>query len=92
VRIIGVGFTPPEANAAWAARMGYSYALWSDTARALATYYGAVAPWDDTAPLRHALILDATGHALVRHEGGVSLGADPGAVLEDCATLFGPTP
>jgi peroxiredoxin len=89
VRIVGVGFTGPEANAAWGARMGYTYALWSDSERVLATHYDAVAPWDDTAPLRHAYILDANGSAVVRHEGGVSLGADPASVLEDCAALFG---
>ena len=92
MHIIGVGFTPPAANAAWAARMGYTYGLWSDAERVLATHYGALAPWDDAAPLRHALILDARGNAVVRHEGGVSLGADPGAVLTDCTTLFGHAP
>ena len=86
---MGVGYSSPEANAAWAERMGYTYALWSDPDRVIATAYDAVAPWDDEAPLRHAYILDAAGLAVVFHEGGVSLGADPAGVLADCETLFG---
>lgn len=87
--IVGVGFSAPEANAAWGERMGYTYGLWSDADRTLATWYGAIAAWDDEAPLRHAYILDADGRAIVKHEGAVSLGADPSGVLADCTTLFG---
>lgn len=87
--IVGVGFSAPEANAAWGERMGYTYGLWSDDERVLATAYGAVAPWDDDAPLRHAYVLDADGRAVLFHEGGVSIGADPNGVLADCEALFG---
>lgn len=89
MRIVGVGWSSPEANADWAAREGYAYALWSDTDRVLSEAYGVVAPWDADELLRHAFILDATGAAVVRHDGGVSLGADPAGVLADCRTLFG---
>jgi peroxiredoxin len=92
VTVVGVGFSTPETNASWAERMGYSYALWSDAERVLAEHYGAVTEWDPDAPLRHAFILDADGRARVRHDGGVSLGADPEAVLEDCTALFGAAP
>lgn len=91
VEVVGVGWTDPAANAAWGERMGYTYALWSDTDRVLSTHYDAIAPWDETAPLRHAWILDRDGRAVVFHEGGVSLGADPAGVLVDCETLFGPS-
>lgn len=87
--MVGVGFTDPAANAAWGDTMGYTYPLWSDTDRVLATAYDAVSPFDDDAPLRHAYILDADGNAVVWHEGGVSIGADPAGVLGDCASLFG---
>ena len=35
------------------------------------------------------LTLDPDGAALLFHEGAVSVGADPGRVLEDCRLLFG---
>lgn len=89
VEVVGVGWTDPAANAAWAGRMGYTYELWSDADRVLSTHYDAVAAWDESAPLRHAWILDGDGMAVVFHEGGVSMGADPAGVLADCATLFG---
>lgn len=87
--MVGVGFSDPETNAEWGSRMGYTYALWSDPDHVLATWYDAIAPWDPDAPLRHAYILGPDGAALIRHEGGVSLGADPGGVLADCTILFG---
>jgi peroxiredoxin len=92
VVVVGVGYSDPETNAAWGDRMGYTYALWSDVDRVIASAYDAVAPWDPDAPLRHAYILGTDGRARVKHEGGVSLGADPGGVLSDCQLLFGGTP
>lgn len=91
MRIIAVGLADPEATATWAASLGYAYEIWSDPERALIDGYGASVAWDDS-PLRHAFILDADGRAVVRHDGAVSLGADPHGVLADCEALFGATP
>jgi peroxiredoxin len=88
VRIVAVGLADPDATAAWAESLEYTYEIWSDPGRALIDGYGASIAWD-TSPLRHAFVLDAEGRAIVRHDGAVSLGADPRAVLADCATLFG---
>ncbi len=88
MRIVAVGLADPDATAAWAASLGYTYEVWSDPDRVLIDGYGAASDYDD-APLRHAFILDADGRAIVRHDGAVSLGADPGGVLADCEALFG---
>lgn len=50
-------------------------------------HYGALL-FGEPLPYRHAYILDSDGNAIVFHEGAVSVGADPGAVLEDCEFLF----
>lgn len=83
-----MGLATPEEATAWADSLGYTYEIWSDADRVLMEGYGALSKWDDS-PLRHAFILDAEGRALVRHDGAVSLGADPHGVLADCETLFG---
>ncbi|MCB9764568.1 MAG: redoxin domain-containing protein [Alphaproteobacteria bacterium] len=88
MRIVAVGFADPEVTAAWRASLDYEYEVWTDAEQVLAEHYGVLSAWDD-APLRHAWILDDAGQAVVFHEGAVSLGADPGAVLEDCRSLFG---
>lgn len=88
VRIVAVGPTTPAENADWARRLDYLYEIWSDPEGVLPAAYGAESSFDEGA-LRHALLLDAEGLARVRHEGSVSLGADPGAVLDDARTLFG---
>lgn len=88
VRIVAVGPTTPTENLHWAQSLDYSYEIWSDPEGVMPVYYEAESTFDEGA-LRHAFILDAEGQARVRHEGSVSLGADPLAVLEDCRTLFG---
>ena len=88
MRIVAVGLAAPDATAAWAENLGYAYEIWTDTERALIEGLGAASAYEDT-PMRHAFILDAEGRAIVRHDGAVSLGADPHGVLADCVTLFG---
>lgn len=88
MQIVGIGYSTPEQNLAWAEAQGYEFEAWSDADKVLATYYQAVVEWDP-APLRHAYILGLDGAALVKHEGAVSLGADQAAVLADCRALFG---
>ena len=88
MKIAAVGLSDVETNAAWVASLAYEYEVWSDPERVLLEHYGAVDPTEDL-PLRHAFILDAEGRAIVFHQGAVSVGADPGAVLEDCAWLLG---
>ncbi len=77
----------PTITASWAANLGYEYEVWSDPDGILLEHYGAF-QFGEPLPYRHAYILDADGNAVVFHEGAVSMGADPDAVLEDCAFLF----
>ncbi len=69
-------------NRSWADSLGYAYELWSDLDRVLASHYGVLVT-DDELPMRHAYLLDEAGQAVLFYEGAVSLGADPGRVLED---------
>jgi len=88
VRIVGVGPTSVEDNAAWAAALDYQYQIWSDPEAVLGAAYGTESPFDE-GNLRHAFVLDADGLAILRYEGAVSVGADPSQVLADCQALFG---
>jgi peroxiredoxin len=88
VAVVGIGYSTPAENLAWAESLDYEFEVWSDADKVLATYYQAVVEWDP-APLRHAYILGTEGEALVKHEGAVSLGADQEAVLADCRVLVG---
>ncbi len=88
MRVVAVGLADPDTTAAWAETLNYDYEIWSDPERVLMDAYGATVTWDE-GPLRHAFVLDAEGRAIVRHDGAVSLGADPYEVLEDCVRLFG---
>lgn len=85
---MAIGLSDPDTNRAWAEGLDYHYEVWSDPDAVLIEHYGARSEFEE-APLRHAFILDADGRAVVKHTGAVSVGANPGAVLEDCRTLFG---
>ena len=89
VRIVAVGPTTVEANAAWAASLDYRYQIWSDSGGILSAAYGTESEFDEGS-LRHAFIIDADANAIFRYEGAVSVGADPTEVLADCRALFGP--
>lgn len=88
MRLVAVGSSAVDANASWAAGHAFRFEVWSDPEGAIIDGYGVRSEWD-TAPLRDAFILDATGRAIVHHEGAVSVGASPWDVLADCTLLFG---
>ncbi len=88
MRIVGAGFAEPDVNRGWADALAYEYELWTDTEQVLAAHYDVLDPAEEL-PLRHAYILEPDGAAVLFHEGAVSVGADPGRVLEDCRLLFG---
>ncbi|HCH62654.1 MAG: hypothetical protein CL927_12525 [Deltaproteobacteria bacterium] len=88
VRIVAVGPTSVDNNAAWAESLDYQYLIWSDADAVLAAAYGTESDHDQ-GNLRHAFLLDASGQAFLWYEGAVSLGADPRQVLSDCEALFG---
>ncbi len=87
VRIVGVGPTSVEDNAAWSTSLDYRYQIWSDPEGVLAAAYDTESEFDEGS-LRHAFVLDSTGHAILRYEGAVSVGADPSQVLADCRRMF----
>ena len=88
MRVIAVGLASVELNAGWVDEHTFRYEVWSDPDGILVDWYDARSEFDDT-PNRHAYILDNTGTAVVYHQGAVSVGADPHAVLADCEALFG---
>jgi peroxiredoxin Q/BCP len=87
VAIVGVSFDPPEENQTWAQEQGYLYELWTDEGRELALYYGAATTPTQGAASRVTQLLDASG-TLILEYAGVSVGAHPGEVLQDCQALF----
>lgn len=87
MRIIGASFDSPEENQTWAVEESYEYELWSDEARELALYYGAATTATQGAASRVTKLLDASG-TLILEYAGVSVGAHPGEVLQDCQAIF----
>lgn len=87
VQIVAVGPTTVSDNAAWAASLDYGYQIWADTEGVVAAGYGVESHFDE-GNLRHAFLLDENGHAILRYEGAVSVGADPEQVLSDCRVLY----
>lgn len=88
MRLVAVGSSTVDANAGWIAIHDFRFEVWSDPNGDIIDGYGVRTDWD-TAPMRDAFILDETGHAIVHHEGAVSIGASPWDVLADCEMLFG---
>ncbi len=90
--IVGVGFDSPAANSAWSASQNppFSFELWTDGDRQLATWYAAVASQDQVNPSRVTKILDADGVLVLEYVSDVVVGTHPALVLEDCAALFPP--
>lgn len=84
---MAVGLSDVPTNANWVSTLGYQYEVWSDPDEVLLQHYGAMDPAEDL-PLRHAYILDEQGKAIVWHQGAVSIGADPSAVLDDIRWLW----
>ena len=87
--IVGASFDPPAENQAWAQAQGYQYELWSDEGRELALYYGAATSPTQSAASRVTKLLDASG-TLILEYSGISVGAHPAEVLQDCQKLFSP--
>jgi thioredoxin-dependent peroxiredoxin len=61
VRVYGVSFDSPAANAKFRAKQGFKYPLWSDQKKALALHYGAVRAAVQPFASRVTLVLDPQG-------------------------------
>ncbi|MCP4602262.1 MAG: redoxin domain-containing protein [Proteobacteria bacterium] len=85
VKIVAVGFDTPQKNTTWANNQNYKYEIWSDTQRDLANYYGAN---NVVVPKRVTRLLDASGKLIVVYTVGMTAGAHPQQVLDDCKILF----
>lgn len=86
---MGVGFDPPEDNAAWAADQGFPFELWTDSDRQLAVHFGAAASADARRPSRRTVLLDAQGNLALLYDVGITgLGTHPADVLADAKALF----
>lgn len=63
--------------------------MWTDDDRTLATTYEAVEDEVQFFVNRVTVVLDAQGRLRLRYVEGTGAQTHPGAVLEDCALLFG---
>ncbi len=88
VKIVGVSFDAPAANASWKANEGFEFELWTDDSRALAMAYGAAASSSTAYASRVTVLLDAEGELLLTYAVS-AIGTHPSEVLEDCGLLFG---
>lgn len=88
MKIVGVGFDPPEETQAWAQNEGYTYEIWTDSQKTLALYYGAVDGESAKYPSRVSFLLDAQGQLLLEYVEDVDFGTHPAEVLEDCQQLL----
>jgi peroxiredoxin len=90
VEIVGVGFSTPADNAAWAAAEGFPYELWTDgPERTLAVTYGAAADATQPIPWRVTRLLGADGALLLEYRVDGPISTHPADVLRDCEILFG---
>jgi peroxiredoxin len=91
VTIIGVGFDSPNANTAWSEGEipPFTFELWTDGDRQLATYYDAVANQVQVNPSRVTKVLDPSGTLVLEYVADIAVGTHPGLVLADCQALFG---
>ena len=89
MRIVGVSFDSPAENLAWAEAESFPYELWSDENRELAEYYSAVRSPTQSTCDRVTKLLDCEAVLQLEYVGGISVGAHPAEVLEDCQALFG---
>ena len=87
MRIVGVSFDAPEKNAAWAETKGFSFELWTDTARELALHYGAASSADQKRARRITRVLDAQGALVLEYKVGLGVATHPGDVLQDLQIL-----
>ncbi len=88
MKIVGVSFDPPAANAAWRADEGFAYELWSDLDRTLAMTYGAASSSSTAYASRVTVLLDENGDLALTYAIS-DLGTHPREVLEDCQALYG---
>lgn len=86
---MGAGLDTPATNEAWADDEGFQYELWTDDDGTLGVTYGALSSASDGSVDRVTMLLDEKGELLLEYTGGISVGAHPGEVLEDCEILFG---
>ena len=90
VRVVGVGFTPPEVNLEWCLADGLPFELWEDTERALALAYGAAEDAAQATPDRLAALVDAEGTwTLWWPEQEAGQGVSPNDVLADLYVIYG---
>ena len=66
VFVAGVSFDSPEDNAAFRAKEGFAYPLWSDGGKALARHYGVIRLGMQPFASRVTLVLDPTGAIVER--------------------------
>jgi len=81
-----VSFDSIDANAAFAAREGFQYELWSDLDHTLGEYYGADGGFGAS---RVTKLLDAEGDLILHYVDAIDVGTHPADVLSDCETIFG---
>lgn len=84
-----MSFDPPEANAAWREKKGFTFELWSDENREMALYYGAASDPHQRTASRETRLLDAEGNLLLEYDVGLNIGTHPSDVLADCERLWG---
>jgi peroxiredoxin len=89
VTILGVSFDAPGVNKGWAEDEGFTFDLWSDGEKELATYYEAIRTPNQLHADRVTKVLDADGVLVLEYVDGIDVGESPALVLADCKALFG---
>ena len=92
MKIIGVSFDSPSANAAFAKSDSFAFDLWSDLGRELALYYGAASSPTQGAANRMTVVLNDKGEQVLYYSSFMTnsgLTHHPNDVLADCKALLG---
>lgn len=92
MKIVGVSFDSPSANAAFRVSDKFEFDLWSDLGRELALYYGAASSASQGAANRVTVVLNDHGEQVLYYSSFVTnsgLTHHPNDVLADCKALLG---
>ena len=88
---MAVSFGAPEVTKAWVDDQSFPYEVWTDTDKALARTFGAIADPEAQRPSRITVVLDEKGAVVLEYRDiGLGLAGHPQDVLDDVKALYAP--
>lgn len=89
MKIIGVSFDKPAANAKFKTSNNFAFPLWTDSKRELAVAWGAADSASQLFADRVTVVLDPAGTRILHYNVVFNITSHPQDVLDDCKALVG---